>query len=126
MLVSGSMCCSPTELGPREFRWTTVNVKNCPPTRPRGRQFSLQFSRQASKASIRSLPSPKGLGRRRRVLGRHQSRRSPSPTTNTLQLPEADYNNEFQGTAVSEDNKTDEMNQNEELKDSQSESLEKK
>ncbi|KAM4711937.1 bestrophin-3-like isoform 1-T1 [Anableps anableps] len=117
-----SICCSPTQLGPREFRWTTVNIKNRPPTRPRGRQFSLQFSRQTSKASIRSLPSPKGLGRRRRGLGHHQSRRSPSPTTNTLQLPDQDYDIEFQGTAGTEDNEREEMDQNKELKDANSQS----
>lgn len=114
-----SICCSPTQLGPKEFRWTTVTVKNRPPTRPRGRQFSLQFSRQSSKASIRSLPSPKGLGRRRRGLGRHQSRRSPSPTANTLQLPEPDYDGEFQGTVGNEDDE-EETDQNDELKDAKS------
>ncbi|XP_008399055.1 bestrophin-3 [Poecilia reticulata] len=115
-----SICCSPTQLGPKEFRWTTVTVKTRPPTRPRGRQFSLQFSRQSSKASIRSLPSPKGLGRRRRGLGRHQSRRSPSPTANTLQLPEPDYDGEFQGTAGNEDNEEEETDQDDELKDAKS------
>ncbi|XP_017295854.1 bestrophin-3 [Kryptolebias marmoratus] len=120
---TGSNCCSPTQLGPKEFRWTTLNGTNPPPSRPRGRQFSLQFSRQTSKASIRSLPSPKALGRRRRRLGRYPSRRSPSPTPNVLQLPEPDYDHDFQGTAGSEEEEEEETNQDEEMKD---DSLEKK
>ncbi|XP_038161107.1 bestrophin-3-like [Cyprinodon tularosa] len=125
---TGSICCSPTQLGPREFRWTTVNAKSRPPIRPRGRQFSLQFSRQTSKASVRSLPSPKGLGRRKRGLGRHHCRRSPSPTINTLQLPEPDYDTEFQGMAGGEDKEMEETDQNQKINDtnSQPESLEKK
>ncbi|KAE8281086.1 Bestrophin-3 Vitelliform macular dystrophy 2-like protein 3 [Larimichthys crocea] len=50
-----SSCCSPPQLGPKAFRWIS-NVQNHPPTRLRGRQFSLQFSRQTSKGSVRSLP----------------------------------------------------------------------
>ncbi|KAF7229477.1 transcript variant X2, partial [Nothobranchius furzeri] len=114
--TAGSGCCSPTQLGPKEFRWTALSVRNRPQTRPRGRQFSLQFSRQTSKASVRSLPSPNALGRRRKALGRHQSRRSPSPTPNTLQLPEADYDHDFQGTAESEDDEKEERNQDEETR----------
>ncbi|XP_062299522.1 bestrophin-3-like isoform X2 [Scomber scombrus] len=105
---SFSVCCSPTQLGPKEFRWTSLSVR--PPTRPRGRQFSLQFSRQTSKASVRSLPSPTGLGRRRRCLARFQSRRSPGPQSDTLQLPDPDYNQEFQGTAGTEDDEKEETN----------------
>ncbi|XP_029969881.1 bestrophin-3-like [Salarias fasciatus] len=97
--AGSSVCCSPTQLGPKEFRWTTLNNQCRPLPRPRGRQFSLQFSRQSSKGSVRSLPSPKGLGRRRRGLARFQSRRSPGPSADTLQLPEPDYDHDFQGTA---------------------------
>ncbi|XP_033932899.1 bestrophin-3-like [Pseudochaenichthys georgianus] len=108
--TSPSVCCSPTQLGPKEFRWT-----HHPPSRPRGRQFSLQFSRQSSKASVRSLPSPKGLGRRNRTLARFQSRRSPA---DTLQLPdrEPEYDNDFQGLAGTEDDEKEEAGDSEEIK----------
>ncbi|KAG7218922.1 hypothetical protein INR49_019422 [Caranx melampygus] len=118
-----SVCYSPTQLGPKEFRWTTA--PNPPKPRPRGRQFSLQFSRQSSKASVRSLPSPKALGRRRRGLARFQSRRSPGPTPDTLQLPDPEYDHNFQGT---EDGERERTNNNDTVKndDSQSQSSEKK
>ncbi|GLD58644.1 bestrophin-3 isoform X1 [Lates japonicus] len=119
---SSSVCCSPTQLGPKEFRWTTVNVQNHPPARPRGRQFSLQFSRQTSKASIRSLPSPKALGRRRRGLARFQSRRSPGPPTDTLQLPDPEYDHDFQGMGGSEEGEAIGTNNSEEVKNNNSES----
>ncbi|XP_033991660.1 LOW QUALITY PROTEIN: bestrophin-3-like [Trematomus bernacchii] len=110
--TSSSVCCSPTQLGPKEFRWT-----HHPPSRPRGRQFSLQFSRQSSKASVRSLPSPKGLGRRKRTLARFQSRRSPA---DTLQLPDQEpdpeYDNDFQGLAGTEDYEKEETDDSEEIK----------
>ncbi|XP_070709757.1 bestrophin-3-like [Pempheris klunzingeri] len=123
-----SVCCSPTQLGPKEFRWTTPNIQNRPPTRPRGRQFSLQFSRQWSKASVRSLPSPNALGRRRRGLARFQSRRSPVPPTDTLQLPDPEYDHDFKGMAGSEDNEKEGATNSEETKNPnhQSESLDKK
>ncbi|XP_029283890.1 bestrophin-3 isoform X2 [Cottoperca gobio] len=108
---SSLVCCSPTQLGPKEFRWA-----NHPPTRPRGRQFSLQFSRQSSKASVRSLPSPKALGRRRRGLARFQSRRSPGPPSGTLQIPDAEYDNDFQGLAGTEDDENKGTNNSEEIK----------
>ncbi|KAM7367390.1 hypothetical protein PAMP_015295 [Pampus punctatissimus] len=113
--TGSSVCCSPTQLGPKEFRWMTPNVQNCPPTRPRGRQFSLQFSRQSSKASVRSLPSPKALGRRRRGMAQFQSRGSPSPQTNTLQLPDGNYEQDFQGTAGTEDGEKKETNNTDEI-----------
>ncbi|KAI3366878.1 hypothetical protein L3Q82_009242 [Scortum barcoo] len=124
--TGSSVCCSPTSLGPKEFRWTTV--LNHPPTRPRGRQFSLQFSRQTSKGSVRSLPSPKALGRRRRGLARFQSRRSPGPATDTLQLPDPDYDHDFQGIAGTEESDKEGTNNSEEIKkpNSQSQSLGKK
>ncbi|XP_049893207.1 bestrophin-3-like [Epinephelus moara] len=124
--TSSSICCSPTQLGPKEFRWLTLNVRNRPPMRPRGRQFSLQFSRQSSKASVRSLPSPKALGRRKRCLARFQSRRLPGPHTDTLQLPDPEYDHEFQGTAGTEDDEREGTNNSEEIEHSQSQSLEKK
>ncbi|TKS90439.1 Bestrophin-3 Vitelliform macular dystrophy 2-like protein 3 [Collichthys lucidus] len=110
-----SSCCSPTQLGPKAFRWIT-NVQNHPPTRLRGRQFSLQFSRQTSKGSVRSLPSPKALGKRRRCLPHFQSRRSPGPSADTLQLPDTEYDQDFQGTAGAEDDSMDGANNNEEAK----------
>ncbi|KAM4569751.1 bestrophin-3-like isoform 2-T2 [Odontesthes bonariensis] len=125
---TGSICYPPSELGPKEFRWKTLNGKNGLPARPRGRQFSLQFSRQTSKASVRSLPSPSALGRRRRGLGRFQSRRSPGPTPDTLQPPPPDYDCEFQGTTGSEDEEKEEANHSEEVQNinSNSPSMEKK
>ncbi|XP_041637270.1 bestrophin-3-like [Cheilinus undulatus] len=126
---AGSLvCCSPTQLGPKEFRWTTQTIQNPPQTRPRGRQFSFQFSRQSSKASVRSLPSPTGLGRRRRGLARFKSRRSPGPNTETLQIPDLEYDQDFQGTAGTEDDSKDGSNGNEDVKnsDSQSQSSETK
>uniref|UniRef100_UPI0037E84F6E bestrophin-3-like n=1 Tax=Semicossyphus pulcher TaxID=241346 RepID=UPI0037E84F6E len=119
---SSAVCCSPTQLGPKEFRWTTQTSPNPPPRRPRGRQFSLQFSRQTSKGSVRSLPSPKGMGRRRRGLARFQSRRSPGPPSDTLQLPDPEYDHDFQGMAGTEDDKTDGTNNSEEIKNTDSQS----
>ncbi|XP_070847895.1 bestrophin-3-like [Chaetodon trifascialis] len=118
-----SVCCSPTQLGPKAFRWMTRNAQNGPPIWPRGRQFSLQFSRQSSKGSVRSLPSPKALGRRRRGLPRFQYRPSPGPPTDTLQLPNPD---DFQGVAGAEDDDQEGTNDTKEIKNpnSQSESLE--
>ncbi|XP_037317382.2 bestrophin-3-like [Pungitius pungitius] len=116
-----AVCCSPTQLGPKEFRWTSR-----PPTRPRGRQFSLQFSRQGSKASVRSLPSPKALGRRRRGLARYRCQRSPSPLANTLQLPDLEYDHDFLGVVGAEDD--NDHNEEEEAPknpDSQTQSSEK-
>lgn len=48
---------------------------------------------------MRSLPSPKALGRRPRAGA------SPlqGPAAATLQLPEPDYDHSFQGTAGAED-----------------------
>ncbi|XP_028255711.1 bestrophin-3-like [Parambassis ranga] len=109
-----SVCCSPTQLGPKQFRWTTLNGPSHPPARPRGRQFSLQFSRQTSKASVRSLPSPKGLGRRKRGLARFQSRHPRGPTTSTLQLPEPDYDHNFEGVTGTEDEEKEGTNSSKE------------
>lgn len=122
--TGSSVCCSPTQLGPKAFRWTTLNVQNRP-TRPRGRQFSLQFSRQSSKGSVRSLPSPKALGRRRRGLARFQCRQSPGPPSDTLQLPDPEYNHDFQGMAGAEDDDKEGTNNSNETKNSQSQSLKK-
>ncbi|XP_034382418.1 bestrophin-3-like [Cyclopterus lumpus] len=116
--TGSSVCCSPTQLGPKEFRWT-----NAPPTRPRGRQFSLQFSRQSSKASVRSLPSPKALGRRRRGLARFQSRRAPGPPANTLQLPDPEYDQDFQGVAGAEDDEKEGTKNGEPSKNDDSQSV---
>lgn len=115
--TSFSVCCSPTQMGPKEFRWTTVSTQNGP-TCPRRRQFSLQFSRQTSKASVRSLPSPKALGRRRRGLVRFQTRRSPGPTADTLQLPDPEYEHEFQGIAGNEEEEKEENTTTHESTDS--------
>nr|XP_046235081.1 bestrophin-3-like isoform X2 [Scatophagus argus]XP_046235082.1 bestrophin-3-like isoform X2 [Scatophagus argus] len=126
--TGSTVCCSPTQLGPKAFRWTTLNGQNHQPTRPRGRQFSLQFSRQSSKGSVRSLPSPKALGRRRRGLARFQSRRSPGPPTDTLQLPDPEYNHDFQGMSGAEDENREGTNSSQEIKNpnSQSQSSDKR
>ncbi|KAM9334713.1 bestrophin-3-like [Symphorus nematophorus] len=125
--IGSAVCCSPTQLGPKAFRWTTLADKSGQPIRPRGRQFSLQFSRQTSKGSVRSLPSPKALGRRRRGLARFQSRRSPGLPTDTLQLPDVEFEQDFQGMAGTEDDQKEGTNNSEktENSDSQSQSLEK-
>ncbi|KAM9328418.1 bestrophin-3-like [Pholidichthys leucotaenia] len=126
--TDSSVCYSPTSLGPKEFRWTTVNVQNHQTTKPRGRQFSLQFSRQTSKASVRSLPSPKALGKRRIGLARFQSRRFPGPSPDTLQLPDPDYDHDFKGVTGTEEDEKKGTNDNKEIKDTNNESpsLEKK
>ncbi|XP_029018736.1 bestrophin-3-like [Betta splendens] len=126
--TSFSMSWSPTQtqLGPKEFRWTTANSQQGP-SRPRRRQFSLQFSRQTSKASVRSLPSPKALGRRRRALVRAQSRRSPGPAADTLQVPDIEFDHEFQGVAANEDEEDEGHGTKEEIKENdQSHSSERK
>lgn len=90
-------CVSPTQRGPRAFRWTNLTSPRCP-ARPRGRQFSLQFSRQSSKGSIRSLPSPSALGQRhrRRGLTRFRFRPAAGP-------PEPEHRQDFQGMGEVED-----------------------
>ncbi|XP_056131694.1 bestrophin-3-like [Lampris incognitus] len=94
-----SVCCSPTQLGPKKFRWSIPKEKE----RPRARQLSFQFSRQSSKASIRSLPSPKALGQRRggpRLLC--SSRLQAQNQNQNLQVPVAEQ--EFQGLPGTSDN----------------------
>ncbi|KAL2087335.1 hypothetical protein ACEWY4_016163 [Coilia grayii] len=61
-------CYSPTNMGPRKFRWTT------PAERIRKRQLSFQLSRHGSRSSLYSTPSPRLSGRRRQ-----QHATSPSP-----------------------------------------------
>ncbi|AWO98290.1 putative bestrophin-3 [Scophthalmus maximus] len=125
--AGSSFCYSPTQLGPKEFQWTTLqNVQSRPPPRPRGRQFSLQFSRQTSKSSVRSLPSPKALGRQRRGLARFQSRRTPAPSADTLQLPDPEYDHNFQGIAGTEDEVTNNNREVENNDNCQSRSSEEK
>ncbi|XP_030005495.1 bestrophin-3-like isoform X2 [Sphaeramia orbicularis] len=117
--TGSSVCCSPTQLGPKKFRWTSVHR---PQIRPRRRQFSLQFSRQTSKGSVRSLPSPKALGKRRRGLARFQSRHSPGPPSNTLQIPDPEYDHDFQGMEGTEGNDNEQSNKTEEIRKSNSQS----
>lgn len=71
------VCYTPTGLGPRKFRWST------PADRMKRRQLSFQLSRQGSRSSLHSLPSPRILGRRR---GQHAS--APSP----LESPQREDN----------------------------------
>uniref|UniRef100_A0A674NSQ2 Bestrophin homolog n=1 Tax=Takifugu rubripes TaxID=31033 RepID=A0A674NSQ2_TAKRU len=105
--TSSSLCCSPTQLGPKAFRWATLSNKHRP-VHPRSRQSSLQFSRQFSQGSVRSLPSPKALGRWRGASP-FQPRQPPGPpglpgpSGDTLQLPDPDYNQDFEGTVADED-----------------------
>ncbi|XP_053271365.1 bestrophin-3 isoform X2 [Pleuronectes platessa] len=118
--ASDLVCCSPTQLGPKEFQWTATNIQNRQSARPRRRQFSLQFSRQTSKSSVRSLPSPKGLGRRRRCLAQFQSRRSTGPPGDTLQLPDHEQDSGFQGTT--EDDESDRTNHSKDVENNNSQS----
>ncbi|XP_041936762.1 bestrophin-3-like [Alosa sapidissima] len=64
------VCYSPTRIGPRKFHWTT------PADHMRKRQLSFQLSRQGSRSSLHSLPSPRVLGRHR---GQHGRQHGPSP-----------------------------------------------
>ncbi|KAJ0012687.1 hypothetical protein NQD34_017021 [Periophthalmus magnuspinnatus] len=100
---SSSVCYSPTQHGPKEFRWTRMSSLCHSQTRPRRRQFSLKFSRQASKGSVHSLPSPKALGKRRGRLPRFQLRSSAAPPSNTLQIPNSPYDQDYQGTEQTDD-----------------------
>lgn len=61
-------------------------------------------------------------------MARFQSRRSPGPQTDTLQLPDPNYDQEFQGTAGTEDSEKEETNSTDETTNSntQLQSLEKK
>lgn len=91
--TSPSLCCSSTQLGPKAFRWAGSNPRRCP-AHLRGRHLSLQLSRQLS---VRSLPSPKALGRGRRPSA------SPPQGPDPLPLPDHDLEHHFQGTAGAED-----------------------
>ncbi|KAK7896777.1 hypothetical protein WMY93_022102 [Mugilogobius chulae] len=93
-----SVSYSSTQNGPKEFRWTRMCSLSHSHTRTRRRQFSLQFSRHASKGSIRSLPSPKALGKRREGLPRFQLHSSSVSPSNTLQIPISSYDQGHQGT----------------------------
>ncbi|KAM9824609.1 bestrophin-3-like [Neosynchiropus ocellatus] len=99
---SPSACTSPTQLGPKEFRWTNLSVNCRPRIRHRRRQFSFQMHRQSSKTSVRSLPSPRGLGKRRRGLARFQIQNC-DVTTDALQLSGLSDEQDFQGTEGIED-----------------------
>lgn len=100
-----------------------MNIKNHP-NLPRGRQFSLQFSRQLSKGSIRSLPSPKGLGRRRPSVCQFESRQLPRLPFNTLQLPDTKHSHDFQGMSGAEEENKEGSNKSDDI-NSMSKSLEK-
>nr|XP_046191137.1 bestrophin-3-like isoform X1 [Oncorhynchus gorbuscha]XP_046191138.1 bestrophin-3-like isoform X1 [Oncorhynchus gorbuscha]XP_046191150.1 bestrophin-3-like isoform X3 [Oncorhynchus gorbuscha] len=80
----GNSCTQPR---PKKLSWN-VPKDWCKPQR---RQLSFQFSRQGSKSSLHSLPSPQGLGRRR---GRNTSTALPFPAEpaqfQALQVPETD------------------------------------
>ncbi|KAM4615578.1 bestrophin-3-like [Polymixia lowei] len=97
--------CSPTQQGPKKFRWNVPKDKDRPPVRLRGRQLSFQFSRQSSKGSVRSLPSPKALGRRRRGLGLPRSPLSPSQSAQSEALQVPDSEQDFQGMPGAEHSK---------------------
>ncbi|CAL8324352.1 unnamed protein product [Lota lota] len=81
------------QLGPKRFRWSipkdqdpSSEVPVWPP-RPGGRQTSFQFSRQTSRMSLRSLPSPKGLKRMGGGLGLFRSLASPGPVAQSQEAP---------------------------------------
>ncbi|XP_071770403.1 bestrophin-3-like [Centroberyx gerrardi] len=116
------VCCSPTQLGPKRFRWSVNKAAARPPARPRGRQLSFQFSRQSSKASVRSLPSPEALGRKGRGLGFLRPPRSP------VQPTQSDAEHDFQGMLGVEDGEREGTNDSQEIKkpNSQSQSSEDK
>ncbi|XP_042169919.1 bestrophin-3 [Oncorhynchus tshawytscha] len=80
----GNSCTQPR---PKKLSWN-VPKDWCKPQR---RQLSFQFSRQGSKSSLHSLPSPQGLGRRR---GRNTSTALHFPAEpaqfQALQVPETD------------------------------------
>ncbi|KAM9403482.1 bestrophin-3-like isoform 2-T3 [Salvelinus alpinus] len=80
----GNSCTQPR---PKKLSWN-IPKDWCKPQR---RQLSFQFSRQGSKSSLHSLPSPKGLGRRR---GRITSTALQFPAEHAqfeaLQVPETD------------------------------------
>lgn len=86
------VCYTPTRVGPRKFRWST------PADRMKKRQLSFQLSRQGSRSSLHSLPSPRILGRRR---GQHAS--APSP----LESPQQEENPVVPGTDIVESQGTD-------------------
>ncbi|XP_071370938.1 bestrophin-3-like, partial [Centroberyx affinis] len=111
-----SVCCSPTHLGPKKFRWSVNKAAARPPARPRGRQLSFQFSRQSSKASVRSLPSPEALGRKGRGLGFLRPPRSP------VQPTQSDAEHDFQGMLGEEDGEREGTNDSQEIKKSNSQS----
>ncbi|XP_072309998.1 bestrophin-3-like [Eucyclogobius newberryi] len=94
---SSSVSYSLAQRGPKKFRWTRMCSFSHSQTRPRRRQFSLQLSRQASKGSVRSLPSPKALGKRR-GLPRFQLHNSAGSPSNTLQIPNSPYDQDYSGT----------------------------
>ncbi|CAL8242614.1 unnamed protein product [Merluccius merluccius] len=75
------------QLGPKRFRWSVPKDQD-PSSRvpartpkPRGRHMSFQFSRQTSRTSVHSLPSPDGLGRKGGGLGPFRPPASPGPPT---------------------------------------------
>lgn len=80
----GNSCTQPR---PKKLSWN-IPKDWCKPQR---RQLSFQFSRQGSKSSLHSLPSPQGLGRRR---GRNTSTALHFPAEpaqfQALQVPETD------------------------------------
>lgn len=86
------VCYTPTQVGPRKFRWST------PADRMKKRQQSFHLSRQGSRSSLQSLPSPRILGRWR---GQHIS--APSP----LESPQKEDNPVVPSTDVSESQGTD-------------------
>ncbi|XP_029901497.1 bestrophin-3-like [Myripristis murdjan] len=107
---SSSVCVSPTQLGPKKFRWSVPRGPDGVHARPRGRQLSFQFSRQTSKASVRSLPSPKALGRKRRGAGllRHPPLAGQPGQMVTLQTPDAEH--DFQAVPPEEEGKREATN----------------
>ncbi|XP_062383683.1 bestrophin-3-like [Sardina pilchardus] len=89
------VCYSPTRMGPRKFRWTT------PADRMRKRQLSFQLSRQGSRSSLHSLPSP-------RMLGRQRGQHVPSP----LESPQREDDPEVPETDILESQDTDREQRN--------------
>uniref|UniRef100_A0A674BVF4 Bestrophin homolog n=1 Tax=Salmo trutta TaxID=8032 RepID=A0A674BVF4_SALTR len=108
----GNSCTQPR---PKKLSWN-VPKDWCKPQR---RQLSFQFSRQGSKSSLHSLPSPKGLGRRR---GRNTSTALHFPAEpaqfEALQVPETDilesngHESDKKNTDDSQENKDKSQSEN--------------
>ncbi|XP_062339499.1 bestrophin-3-like [Osmerus eperlanus] len=103
---------SSTQLGPKKFRWSIPKDR----ARPRCRHLSFQLSRQASMSSVRSLPSPRVLGRKTPSLKRSanlpaEPARPRAPDTD-VQASSNEEGDKKQGPADSQGNTDGSQSQN--------------